>query len=213
MSRRLATAAKLGLAACHLCGLVSKVGRLEGNSLCPRCGAHLHLRKPNSIARTWALVIAAYILYIPANVLPIMQSGSLFGAQADTIMSGVVYLWTSGDPPLAALIFFASIFVPLAKLLSLSFLALSAQRHSAWHPRQRTRLYRMVEYIGPWSMLDIYVLALLVTLVHFEALASITPGPGAIAFASVVVLTLLAAISFDPRLLWDPVTAEKPEHD
>lgn len=202
------TAARLGLAGCHSCGLVSSVAHSEGPAHCPRCKAHLHPRKPGSIRRTWALVIAAYILYIPANTMSIMHTGSLFGAQKDTIISGVIYLWNSGSEPLAILIFIASIFVPLAKLLVLTFLAFTVQRQSPWRPHQRARLYRLVEVIGPWSMLDIYVLAILVTLIQFKSLATIDPGPGAVAFGAVVVLTLLASVSFDPRLIWDPVTSE-----
>ena len=145
------------------------------------------------------------ILYIPANVLPIMVTNSLFGAEVDTIMSGVVYLWTSGSWPLAVVVFIASITVPLMKLLALTFLVLSVQFRSQWQPQQRTKLYRIVEIVGRWSMLDIFVATMLVALVQLQALATITAGPAAIAFGSVVVLTMLAAMSFDPRLIWDPI--------
>ena len=128
---------------------------------------------------------------------------SLLGSQSDTIISGVVYLWTSGSWPLAALVFFASVMVPLLKLLALSLLAVSVQRRSRWRPGERTRLFRMVEFVGRWSMLDIFVVTLLVALVNIQALAVITPGPGALAFGAVVVLTMFAALSFDPRLIWD----------
>jgi paraquat-inducible protein A len=173
--------------------------------LCSRCGAHLHVRKPDSIARTWALLIAAMICYIPANVLPVMQTGSLFGSQTDTIMSGVVYLWSSGSWPLALLIFFASITVPALKMVALIFLLVSVQFRSAWRPKGRTRLYRVVEFVGRWSMLDIFVIGILVALVQFQALATIRPAPGALAFGAVVVLTMFAALSFDPRLIWDNI--------
>ena len=173
---------------------------------CARCGASLHVRKPDSIRRAWAFLTAAAVLYIPANVLPVIETGSLFGSQTDTIMSGVVYLWTSGSWPLAAIIFIASIMVPATKLIAMTFLLVSVQRRSTWSPLERTRLYRLVALIGRWSMVDIYVAAVLTALVQFKALAMIKAGPGAIAFGAVVVLTMFAAECFDPRLIWDPVT-------
>ena len=199
------TAASLGLLSCHTCGLLSRPAPGIHEAVCSRCGANLHLRKPESISRTWALLIAAMILYIPANVLPIMETGSLFGSQSDTILSGVVYLWTSGSWPLAVVVFFASIMVPLLKMIAVILLLVSVQLRYKWRMDQRAVLYRMVEFIGRWSMLDIYVVAILVTLVQAKALASIRAGPGAIAFGAVVVLTMFAAMSFDPRLIWDPV--------
>jgi paraquat-inducible protein A len=132
-----------------------------------------------------------------------MVTGSLFGAQSDTIMSGVVFLWVTGSWPLALIIFIASIVVPGAKLLALTFLVISIQRRFAWAPLQRARLYRAVELVGRWSMVDIYVAAVLAALVQFGGLMSIRPGPGAIAFGAVVVLTMFAAECFDPRLIWD----------
>ena len=207
--RRAPTAAEHGLAVCHACHQLARLPA-HGHGRCPRCDSPLHLRKPDSISRAWALVIAALILYIPANLLPIMETASLFGSQADTIMSGVVYLWTSGSPPLAALVFFASIVVPGAKLIALLVLLTTAQRRSTWQPLQRAKLYRMVEFVGRWSMLDMYVVALLVALVQLQGLATIHPGPGAIAFGAVVVITMFAAEAFDPRLIWDPL---KDGHD
>ena len=171
----------------------------------------MHGRHPDSIGRTWALLIAAAILYIPANLLPVMYTHSLFGVEDDTIMSGVVLFWTSGSKGLAIIIFIASMVVPMLKLATLALLAFTAQRRSRWRPVQRTRLYRMVEFIGRWSMLDIFVVTLTVALVRFDALAVITAGPGALAFGAVVVLTMLASMQFDPRLIWDPVDeAAKP---
>lgn len=199
------TAASAGLASCHACGLVSHLGREVHAAHCPRCGASVHLRKPRSIARSWALLITAAVLYVPANLLPIMHTGSLFGAQSDTIMSGIVYLWHAGSWDLAAVVFIASVVVPLAKLFALAFLLVSVQRRSTWQPMQRAKLYRVVEFVGKWSMLDVYVVALLATLVHFQSLATITAGPGAVAFGGVVVITMFAAMAFDPRLIWDPV--------
>ena len=199
------TAARLGYLACHACGLLHRPSGHAHGLLCTRCGAPLHARKPNSVARAWALLIAAYILIVPANVLPVMVSGSLFGSETDTIMSGVVYLWTDGSWLLAAILFIASIAVPFAKLIAMTFLLLSVQRRSTLGPEQRTRLYRVLEFVGRWSMIDIYVAAILTALVQFGGLMSIQAGPGAIAFGAVVVLTMFAAESFDPRLIWDPV--------
>lgn len=197
------TAADAGLLACHACGLLSRPA--AGHDLaCARCGAGLHLRKPDSISRSWAFLIAAYVLYVPANVLPVMETGSLFGAQRDTIMSGVVYLWTSGSWPLALIIFIASIMVPGMKLLAMTVLLLSVQYRPDWRQHDRSRLYRIVELVGRWSMVDIYVAGILAALVQFKALATIKAGPGAVAFGAVVVLTMFAAGAFDPRLIWDP---------
>jgi paraquat-inducible protein A len=136
-----------------------------------------------------------------------MISGSLFGSETDTIMSGVVFLWIDGSWPLAVILFIASIAVPFSKLFALAYLLVSVQRRSTLAPVQRTRLYRVLEFVGRWSMIDIYVAALLTALVQFGGLMSIRAGPGAIAFGAVVVLTMFAAESFDPRLIWDPVEA------
>ena len=199
------TALKASLVSCHSCHLVCRAPlfRSKLGGACPRCGAVLHRRKPNSISRTWALVIAALIFYIPANVLPITLTTSLGKIQSDTIMSGVMYFITSGSWPIALVIFIASIVVPLAKLLILMFLLISLQRKSQFRPHDRTRLYRITEAVGRWSMLDIYVITILVALVKLGALASIEAGPAALFFAAVVVITIFAAMSFDPRLIWD----------
>ena len=189
---------------CHVCGLVSADTHAP-HQHCPRCHARLHHRRPDSLGRTWAYLIAAAILYIPANLLPVMYTHSLFGQEDDTIISGVLYFWDSGSPALASIIFIASIVVPLLKLATLSLLAWSAQRRSRWRPLQRTVLYRLVEFVGRWSMLDIFVITLTVALVRFQSLATITAGPGALAFCAVVVLTMLASMQFDPRLIWDPI--------
>jgi len=175
---------------------------LEGEP-CPRCGAVLHHRKPAGVTRAWAFLLAAYLLYIPANLLPIMVTQSIFGTQRDTIISGVVYLWLSGSHMLALVVLIASVIVPLVKMMILTLLLLSVRRKSTWRIREQTRLYALVEIIGRWSMLDIFVVALLASLVRVGTLATIAPGGGAVAFASVVVLTMLSSLSFDPRLLWD----------
>jgi paraquat-inducible protein A len=195
-------AASLGKATCPTCGLL---GSPATDRVCRRCGTTLHFRKPDSIQRTWALLIAAYMLYLPANLLPIMKTQSLFGAQQDTIMSGVVYLWSSGSWVLAMVVFIASVAVPLIKLLSLTMLLVSVQRRSHRQPLQRAKLYRFLELIGRWSMLDVYVVTILVALVRVQSLALIGPGAGVLAFAAVVVLSMLATMAFEPRLIWDAV--------
>ncbi|MBK1703977.1 hypothetical protein CKO40_05320 [Halochromatium glycolicum] len=170
---------------------------------CPRCRDVLHRRKPRSLQRTWALVLAALVFYVPANVYPVMTVTSLGQTQSDTIFSGVVFLLEHGMLPLAAILFIASIFVPLLKLLILIFLLLSVQLRSDWRPRDRTRLYRITEAIGRWSMVDVYVVTILVALVHLGNLASIQAEAGAVFFCAVVILTMFAAMAFDPRLIWD----------
>ena len=203
------TAARAGFVACHACGNVEvRDAPRRARQHCSRCGATLHRRQPNSISRTWALLIAAALLYIPANLLPVLHTSSLFGDQDDTIMSGVVYFWVSGDWPLAIIVFVASILVPMLKLTVLALLAITSQRRSPWRPLERTRLYRLVERIGRWSMLDVFVITLTVALVRFKSFAVITAGWGALAFAAVVVLTMLASMQFDPRLIWDAVQDE-----
>ena len=197
------TAREAGLLNCHVCGQLSRAGTGHGLVRCPRCRAPLHMRKPASLAATWALTLAAAILYVPANLLPMMTTASLLGSQEDTIMSGVIFLWQSGSWPLAVLVFFASVMVPLLKILALIYLAASAQRRSPHRLVQRTRLYRLVEFVGRWSMLDIFVVTVLAALVRLQSLATIKAGPGALAFGAVVVLTMLASMAFDPRLIWD----------
>ncbi len=198
------TAAKASLLSCHSCSLLSRAPREHHVSVkCPRCGAALHSRKTNSLVRTWALILAAFIFYIPANVLPVMTVTSLGKTQSDTIMSGVFYLVVHGMWPLALLIFFASVVVPMLKLIILSYLVLSVRLRSHWRPEDRTRLYRITEAVGRWSMVDIYVVTILVALVKLGNLATIEARAGAVFFAAVVVITMFAAMTFDPRLIWD----------
>jgi len=201
------TAASRGenLASCHDCGFVVA---LEGAAHhaqihCPRCRAVVHRRKPDSLNRTWALVITAAMLYVPANIFPVMRVISLGKAQEDTIFSGAVYLLVHGMWPLALVVFFASVVVPLLKLIALTFLLISVQKGWSWRPVERTKLYHIVEAVGRWSMTDIYVVTILVALVSLGNLATIEAGMGAVYFAGVVVVTILAADSFDPRLIWD----------
>lgn len=197
-------AAEAGLLLCHVCGLLNhRAAPRGGRSSCARCGTALHARKPNSVVRTWALLIAAYVLYIPANVLPVLETEAILEETSDTILGGAVRLWSQGAWPLALVIIIASFGVPLFKLFTLTWLLMNVRSGANADMRQRTRLYRVIDYIGRWSMVDIYVGALLVGLVQFPPFATVQVGPAAVAFSAVVVLTILASRSFDPRLLWD----------
>lgn len=193
------------LIACHTCGLVVGGETVEtgGKAACPRCGAALHRRKSNSIARTAALVATATILYIPANIFPVMTVTSFGSGEADTILSGIKAFIEAGMWPLALLVFFASITVPVLKLIGLTYLLISVQRRSRGRLKDRTTLYRIIEQVGRWSMVDIFMIAILIALVRLGAIASIQPGVGAVSFAAVVVITMIASMSFDPRLMWD----------
>jgi len=198
---------ELGVIGCHVCGLVCREPAVD-DAACPRCGAALHRRKRDSIRRTWALLLAAFILYVPANVLPIMRTVSLGDVDDNTIISGVVELWVKGSPSLAVIVFTASIVVPMTKFLVLGTLLATTQRGSDWALRQRARLYRAVEFIGYWSMLDVFVVALLTALVRFGFFSQVEPLPGVVFFGLTVILTMFASMSFDPRLMWDG-----PDHD
>jgi paraquat-inducible protein A len=204
------TARRLGLVSCHNCRLLLKAPPADQDAVacCPRCGSVLHARKPNSLSRTWALVCAALILYVPANTLPITVTSSLGSSQSDTILSGVIYFMQSGSWEIAAIIFIASVFVPLAKLITLVYLLASVQIGSTRRPKDRTSLYRLTEMVGRWSMVDIYVVTILVALVKLGAIATVEAGPAAVYFAAVVVITMFAAESFDPRLIWDNLEEE-----
>ncbi|MEM9237435.1 MAG: paraquat-inducible protein A [Verrucomicrobiota bacterium] len=194
----------LGLASCHTCGKVSPVDLGD----CPRCHSPLHLRKPHSLDRTWALIIASAALYVPAMSLPIMDVqgiGSAAGGSTggNTIIAGVVTFWESGSYPIAIIIFTASVVIPILKVAALVWLCLAASGRTPISPKTHSKLYHVTEVLGRWSMVDIFVVAILVTLVQLGALMTIRPGPAALSFAAVVILTMLAAMSFDPRLLWD----------
>ncbi|MBN8891861.1 MAG: hypothetical protein BGP12_05255 [Rhodospirillales bacterium 70-18] len=184
--------------ACTCCGLVSR-----GVATCPRCGAALRARQPDSLARSWALLAAAAVLYVPANLLPVMTVVSFGHGEADTILSGVESLAAAGMWPLAALVFFASITVPVVKLIGLAVLLVSTGRGARGRLRERTTLFRIVDAVGRWSMIDVFMISILTALVRLGTIASVHPGPGVLAFCAVVVLTMLAANSFDPRLMWD----------
>lgn len=193
---------ELGLIGCHVCGLVCREPSVP-DAACPRCGAGLHRRKRRSLAHTWALLIAAFFLYIPANVMPIMRTVSLGDVDDNTIISGVVELWVKGSPSLAVIVFTASIVVPVLKFLVLGLLLITTQRGSGWALRQRAVLFRLVEFIGYWSMLDVFVVALLTALVRFGFFSLVEPLPGVVFFGLTVILTMFASMSFDPRLMWD----------
>jgi paraquat-inducible protein A len=205
MSVALTTAMENALVSCHTCDMLCQARPDRGGSrqICPRCGAALEQRRPNSLSRTWALVVAAYILYVPANLLPVMTVVSFGKAESDTILSGVKALIASGNWPIAVLVFLASITIPVAKLLALTFLLVSVHLKSRWDPKDRTRLYRIIEVIGRWSMIDIFMISILVALITLKNIATIQAGIGAICFAAVVIITICAAQSFDPRLIWD----------
>ena len=214
------SARALGLIGCDCCGLVQRPVQQGRRSYCQRCDSILHSRLPLSISRCWALCLAALVLLFPANLYPIMVVTNLGGERADTIISGVIHLAYSGQYPIAAVVFLASVAVPLLKLLGLMLLLLVTQRGWRLSPTQCTLLYRMVEFIGRWSMLDLFVIAILMALVDLGQIVQINAGPAATAFLAVVILTLLAAIHFDPRLLWDlldegsepPSAPTKPPH-
>ena len=209
-------AADRGLAGCHTCGKVSPVSL--GN--CPRCGTHLHLRKPASIQNTVALMAAATLLYIPSHLLPIMTVVELGNVTHNTIIGGMMTFWRSGAYPIALVIFTASILIPLLKIIALSWLCLAATGRVHPSPAALGKIYWFTELLGRWSMIDIFVVGILVSVVQLGNYMAVTPGPGALAFAGVVMLTMLAAMSFEPRMLWDrldelsattPSTATKPK--
>ncbi len=197
------SASDAGLLSCETCGLVSRPVTAAHLGHCPRCGAGLEWRKHHSIQFTWALVIAAAICYIPANVLPVMVTNAFGKPDPDTIISGVIFLYKTGSWHLALIVLIASVMVPIGKLIALAYLLISVQRGSAKSNRERTRLYRLVDLIGRWSMLDVFVDTFTVALVQLQPLMSVDPGPGVLFFAAVVVLTMIAAETFDPRLIWD----------
>ncbi|HSJ04886.1 MAG: paraquat-inducible protein A [Verrucomicrobium sp.] len=193
------TAASQNLASCHACHKVSDVAL----GTCPRCGAHLHLRKPNSLQRTWALLFAACALYLPANLMPIMTVEGLGKSDSNTILSGVVTFWQMKAYPIAIVIFTASVLIPILKVAALVWLCLAASGRVYCSPKALSRVYYVTELLGRWSMVDVFVVAILVCLVRFGAIMTITPGPAALSFSGVVILTMFAAMSFDPRLIWD----------
>ena len=184
---------------CDNCRLVCDANEPD----CPRCGANVHARKPDSLSRCWALLVAATICYIPANLYPVLTLVRLGRGQPSTILGGVGQLANAGMWPLAILVFVASISVPVLKIVSLAVMLVSVRRRSAGYLQTRTVLYRIVETIGRWSMIDVFMISILTALVRLGFVASVYPDVGVLAFCSVVILTILSAASFDPRLMWD----------
>jgi paraquat-inducible protein A len=200
-------AADHGLAGCHTCGRVSPVSM----GRCPRCGSHLHLRKAASVRNTVALMIAAAALYIPSHMLPIMTVVELGDVTHNTIVGGMMRFWNTGAYPIAIVIFVASILIPLLKIIALSWLCAAATGKVHPSPTMLGRLYWFTELLGRWSMIDVFVVGILVSLVQLGNYMTITPGSGALAFAGVVMLTMFAAMSFEPRMLWDRLDELAPE--
>jgi paraquat-inducible protein A len=193
------SAAEEGFASCDLCGKVSHVAEDH----CPRCHSPLHVRKPYSLQRTWALLAAAGCLYIPANFLPIMTVEKWGGSEDNTILSGVVTFWQMEAYPVAIVIFTASVLIPILKVAALVWLCLAAQGRTEASPKALTRIYHIIEMLGRWSMVDVFVVSILACLVRLGNVLNIVVGPAALSFAGVVILTMFAASSFDPRLIWD----------
>lgn len=212
MSANPITAMQQGLHSCRACGLVSRPAPGKDKGRCPRCDDALVFRKPASLQRTWAYLIAATICYVPANVLPVLTTTTAAGAESDTILQGVVLLWSPRGWPLSIIVLVASIMIPSAKILALAYLLITTQRGSVESNEQRVRLYRMVEFIGRWSMVDVFVDTFTAALIQLQPLMSVEPGPGLFFFAAVVVLTMLAVESFDPRLIWDSTSLTGVQH-
>jgi len=197
------TAARAGIVPCGTCGLLSRPEGAGGPRTCPRCGARIASRRGRPFQDAWAYIVAAAICYFPANTLPVMTTRTIKYDEPSTIIGGVVRFYESGSWFLALIILIASVIIPLGKLASLSYLLVTAQRRSTAHNRERTRLFRLLKVIGRWSMLDVFVVAFVVALIRFQPFLSVVPGAGVLFFAAVVILTILAADSFDPRLIWD----------
>lgn len=200
-------AKRQGLIGCHFCGATLTVAANH----CSRCGHSVYSRRPQSLITTIAFLIAAVIMFVPANVFPIMFTTFLGVNEPSSIMEGVLLLWSLGSYPVALVIFFASVVIPLAKILSLSWLCLQSYYPTEKEPLQKLKLYRITEIVGRWSMIDIFVVAVLTGLVQMGNLIAIFPGPAVLSFAAVVIFTMLAAMSFDPRLLWDASSLEDKE--
>jgi paraquat-inducible protein A len=212
VSTAVLTAMQEGLQGCEACGLLSRPAPGEDEGRCPRCDHELSFRKSASLQRTWAYLIAAAVCYIPANVLPVLTTITPSGRTSDTIMQGVVLLWSPTGWPLSLIVLAASIMIPSAKIVALAYLLVTVQRGSVESNEQRVRLYRMVELIGRWSMVDVFVDTFTAALVQLQPLMSVEPAAGLFFFAAVVVLTMLAVESFDPRLIWDPASAREVRH-
>jgi paraquat-inducible protein A len=207
-----ATAAQAGLMSCEACQMLSRPAGPGQPAYCRRCGEELEFRHHGSIQKTWALIIAAAICYVPANLLPVLNTTTFGTSEADTILQGVAFLYASGSWPLALVVLIASVMIPIGKLVALAYLLVTVQRGSVTSNHERTRLYRLVEIIGRWSMLDVFVVTFTVAMVQLQPLMSVAPGAGVLFFAAVVVLTMLAAEVFDPRLIWDSAYPHPNRH-
>jgi paraquat-inducible protein A len=212
VSAAVLTAMQAGLLNCESCGLLSRPAPGAHVGDCPRCGEGLHARKPDSLQRTWAFLIAAAVCYVPANLLPVLTTTTAAGPESDTILQGVVLLWSPTGWPLSLIVLIASIMIPSAKIVTLGYLLITVQRGSISNNQQRMRLYRLVDLVGRWSMVDVFVDAFTAALVQLQPLMSVAPAPGLFFFAAVVVLTMLAVESFDPRLIWDSASAKEVRH-
>ncbi|MGL5949184.1 MAG: PqiA/YebS family transporter subunit [Aeromonas sp.] len=197
------------LVSCHICGALNPLGHVR----CCRCADHLHSRKAGGLNRTWALLVTSAILYVPANIYPIMGTVFLGDDSPATIMGGVLVLWAMGSYPISAIIFIASILVPLGKILALFWLCYRVQNGDTSAPLAKLKLYRVTEFVGRWSMIDVFVVAILAGLIQLDSLMTIYAGPAAVAFAAMVLVTMVAAMSFDARLIWDLQPSETPPAD
>ena len=198
------TGSDLGITACRLCRATVNIATVDAS--CPCCDATVPGQSASTLARSGALIATAALLYLPANLLPVTHTTTIFGSQDDTILSGVLGLLHSGSWPLALLVFMASIVIPMLKLVSMGYLIATVYVGSIRHTRQRSQLFRLLEFVGRWSMLDIFVVSLLITLVQVDSLASIKVGWGALSFGGVVIITMIAVQTFDERLLWQPLS-------
>ena len=204
-ARKILTAREMGLVACRRCQQVWEAGVPR----CGRCGHGLRSRDPKSLQRVWAYWLIGLGCYIPANLYPMLQTRTLFYTQQDTIVGGAIELVEYGSYGVAAVILFASVVIPIAKFLAIAFLAVSVRRGSSVSFHQRQMLYEVVEYIGRWSMIDIFVVAILSSLVQLKVLFSIYPGLASLFFALSVIFTMLSAQAFDSRLIWDRPGGQK----
>ncbi|NYT83007.1 paraquat-inducible protein A [Alcaligenaceae bacterium] len=205
-------------ASCLTCGMVQPLPASDEGVACVRCRSITHLRKPRPFSRVWALIIAAWVAYVPANVLPVMRIKTAVSDTEHTILGGVIELWRLGSPDLAVIVFIASVVVPMTKLIALMALMLQNRWRGHRAQRQRTRLYELVEFIGQWSMLDVFVVILMTSMANFPGISQVMAGPAAVSFGLVVIMTMLAAMSYDPRRGWDarnlgsdPMRGQTPE--
>ncbi len=202
VNNKIFRAKDMGLASCHICDQVVSLGD-QSEAFCPRCNSSVHYRKHDSINRAWAFLISAFIMYIPANTEAIMTTSTLGQQSSDTILSGILYFLAHGDWPLALVIFSASVLLPLLKMIAIAYLLISVQLGNNWRRKEKTRLYLIAEVMGRWSMVDVFVVALLTALIQMGELSTIKPGPAGLAFAAMVILTMFSAMAFDPKLIWD----------